>query len=123
MSSFKRLREIKSILDEFPGIKTYMELGILIEIGYHQEIGRPLTVKQLLLLGIASQATVRRHLLHMIRVGMVTKSEAPHDQRSVVLKVSERARETTLLHLKEVIERLNVALGESRAKMQRRKTS
>lgn len=112
MPSFKRLREIKSILDEFPGIKTYTELHILIEIGYHQEIGSPLTVKQLLLLGIASQATVRRHLYRMIRVGMVMKSEMPNDQRAVILKVSERAKETTLWHLREVIERLNVALEE-----------
>ena len=119
MPSFKRFKAIKSILDEVPGIKTYTELDILIEIGYHEEIGGPLTVKQLLLLGIASQATVRRHLYHMIRVGMVVKSELPNDQRAVVLKVSEMARKTTLLHLKEVIERLNVVLGENRARKPR----
>lgn len=120
MPSFKELREIKSILDEFPGIKTYMELNILIEIGYHQEIGSPLTVKQLLLLGIASQATVRRHLYYMIRVGIVTKAEVPHDQRAIVLKVSEMTRETTLHHLERVIERLNVALAGSSARKLRR---
>ncbi len=122
MPSFRRLKEIKSILDEFPGIKTYTELDILIEVGYHQEIGKPLTVKQLLLLGIASQATVRRHLYHMIRVGMVMKNEMPNDHRAVVLKISEMARENTLLHLKEVVERLSVALGEGRARKPHRKT-
>ena len=123
MPSFRRLKEIKSILDEFPGIKTYTELDILIEVGYHQEIGDPLTIKQLLLLGIASQATVRRHLHHMIRVGMVMKSEMANDHRAVVLKISDKARETTLHHLKDVVERLNVALGENKVRRLRRKTS
>lgn len=47
MPSFERIKELKSILNEFPGIHTYKELDILIEIGYHEEIGKPLTVKQL----------------------------------------------------------------------------
>ena len=88
MATFKKFKKVKSILSEIPGIKTYKDFDILIEIGYHQEEGCPLTLKQLMLLKIASQATVRRYLSHLVRDGMVEKFESVDDQRSVMLRLS-----------------------------------
>jgi DNA-binding MarR family transcriptional regulator len=106
MSTFKKYKKIKSILSEFPGVKTYKEFDILIEIGYHQEQNNPLTLKQLLLLEVASQATVRRYLAHLLRDGMVERSVAA-DRRSFALKLSSRTIRMMTNHLARIIEHLS----------------
>ena len=106
MTTFKKFKEIKSILDEIPGIRTYKDFDILIEIGYHQEEGYPLTLKQLMLLGIASQATVRRYLSHLVRDGMVEKFESVNDQRSVMLRLSASTVRTLSDHLSKIMRHL-----------------
>ncbi len=113
MPTFKRLRELKSILEEFPGVKTYKELDILIEIGYHQEIGSPLTMKQLSLLDVASQATVRRCLHRLIHAGFVEKGKEPSDHRAIVLYLSEATVRTMVGHFGEAIARLSKVLSET----------
>lgn len=104
MATFKKFKNVKSILSEIPGIKTYKDFDILIEIGYHQEEGCPLTLKQFMLLKIASQATVRRYLSYLVRDGMVEKFESVDDQRSVMLRLSASTIKTLTAHLSKIIE-------------------
>ena len=113
MATFKRIKAIKSILEEFPGIKTYKELDILIEIGYHQETDCPLTIKQLLSLGIASDATVRRQLSQLILSGMVVKGEMVSDHRAVILLLSDETIENMVSHIGNVMERLGSVVAAS----------
>lgn len=103
MATFKKFKKIKSILNEIPGIRTYKDFDILIEIGYHQEEGCPLTLKQLMLLKIASPATVRRYLNHLVSDGMVEKFESVDDQRSVMLRLSAYSTKTLSAHFSKII--------------------
>lgn len=113
MATFKKLKAVKSVLNEFPGIKTYKELDILIEIGYHQEIGAPLTIKQLMLLEIASPATVRRVLQRMIATGVVEKSVSEADHRAVALMLHNRTAEKMVHRLGEIVLRLEHILMDA----------
>jgi DNA-binding MarR family transcriptional regulator len=106
MSTFKKYKNIKSVLSQFPGVKTYKEFDILIEIGYHQEQDNPLTLKQLLLLEVASQATVRRYLTSLVRKGMVEKVVAVNDHRSVILRLSADTVRMLTSHLARMVEHL-----------------
>lgn len=106
MTTFKKFKKVKSILSEIPGIKTYKDFDILIEIGYHQEKGCPLTLKQLMLLEIASQATVRRYLSYLVRDGMVEKFESADDHRYVMLRLSASTVKTLSAHFSKIIKHL-----------------
>ncbi len=121
MSTFKKFKKIKSVLSEFPGVKTYKEFDILIEIGYHQEQGSPLTVKQLMLLEVASQATVRRYLEHLVDDGMVKKIVAVNDHRSVVLKLTNATIKMLSNHLFKILEHLREMHEEAPAKARSKK--
>lgn len=121
MSTFKKFKKIKSVLSEFPGVKTYKEFDILIEIGYHQEQGCPLTVKQLMLLEVASQATVRRYLEHLVGDGMVKKIVAVNDHRSVVLKLTNATIKMLSNHLFKILEHLREMHEEAPAKARSKK--
>lgn len=105
-ATFKKFKKVKSILGEIPGIKTYKDFDILIEIGYHQEKECPLTLKQLMLLKIASPATVRRYLSCLVRDGMVEKFESVDDQRSVMLRLSPSTVKTLSAHFSRIIKHL-----------------
>jgi len=115
MQIFDKLKIFKTILQEIPGIKTYKELDILIEIGYHQEQGRPLTLKQLMLLEIASRATVRRHLKCLENDGMIEKFASNSDHRSVMLRLSAPTIKSITKHYSKLIELIvgNIDLSES----------
>ena len=107
MATFKKIQKVKSIMSEIPGIKTYKDFDILIEIGYHQEKGCPLTLKQLMLLKIASQATVRRYLSNLVRDGMVEKFESVDDQRSVMLRLSASTIKTFSAQFSRIVKHLS----------------
>jgi DNA-binding MarR family transcriptional regulator len=115
MKIFDKLKAIKNILKEIPGIKTYKELDILIEIGYHQEEGNPLTLKQLMLLEIASRATVRRYLNSLISESMVEKFASKNDNRSVMLRLSAPTIKLLTKHYSKLIEQIveNIDSSES----------
>ncbi|MBI5429038.1 MAG: hypothetical protein HY938_01125 [Nitrosomonadales bacterium] len=106
MTTFNKFKKVKSVLSEIPGIKTYKDFDILIEIGYHQEEGCPLTLKQLMLLKIASQATVRRYLSGLVRNGMVEKFASADDLRSVELRLSASTCKTLTAQLTRIIEHI-----------------
>ncbi len=121
MATFEKYKEIKSVLSEFPGVKTYKEFDILIEIGYHQEQDNPLTLKQLLLLDVASQATVRRYLASLVSEGMVEKIVAVNDHRSVILRLSPTTIRMLTNHLAKIVEHLRAMQTEVSAKPRSRK--
>lgn len=89
MNTYKKLKLIRSFIARLPGLKSYKDFDIAVEIGYHQRMGKPLTLKQLLLLDIAAGATVRRHLSRMIREGTVIKITPPNDHRTVHFTLSQ----------------------------------
>lgn len=125
MSTFKKYKKIKSILGEFPGVKTYKEFDILIEIGYHQEQGSPLTLKQLLLLEVASHATVRRYLANLVRDGMVEKFVSADDHRYVHLKLSAQTVRMLTRHLARIVEHLQPLQADvtTKARAKRKKAA
>jgi hypothetical protein len=88
MTIYKKLRSIRTSITRLPGLKSYKDFDIAIEIGYHQSIGDPLTLKRLLLQDIAGHATVRRHLARMIREGTVIKVTPPNDHRTAHLALN-----------------------------------
>ncbi|MEO7726098.1 MAG: hypothetical protein ABIS45_02495 [Burkholderiales bacterium] len=71
-----------------PFLKSVIDFDIVIEIGYAEEEGRPLTVKQLYLLDISSRSTVRRRLATLIAEGILARRKQASDQRAVVLTVA-----------------------------------
>jgi len=82
LSAFRR--------EHFPFLKTLEDQDLVREIGYHQEVGSPVTMKALLLAGIASTATVQRRLARLRKLGVVLQNRASHDGRVVKLTLGRR---------------------------------
>lgn len=109
MDTFKKLKAAREHLVLLPGLKTYKDFDIAIEIGYHEKIGKPLSLKELLLLETGSPATVRRHLNKLIKNGFVIKNIQKNDQRVVKLTLSPLGHEsfkTCYLQLQRVLSSL-----------------
>jgi MEDS: MEthanogen/methylotroph, DcmR Sensory domain len=68
-----------------PFLKTIEEHDLVREIGHHQVLGAPLTLKQLLLIGIGSVATVQRRLRRLKRLGVIRQSRSQADRRVIEL--------------------------------------
>ena len=61
MPLFEKLRTARAFLRRHMHfVETLEDVDLLLEIGFHQEQGRPLSMKQVYLLDIASVATVQR---------------------------------------------------------------
>jgi DNA-binding MarR family transcriptional regulator len=110
MATFNKFKKLRGILKELPGVVTHTEFDILIEIGYHQEQGAPLTLKQLLLLQIASPATVRRYLSRLVRRELIKKVEVVNDHRSVHLVLCEDTVHMLASKLAEIASHLEMAV-------------
>lgn len=85
-----------------PLFETTVDFNISIEIGYFQEVGTPLTLKQLFLLDVASPATVQRRLKLLVHKGMVKKSDNPADGRMVELTLTAEADRMFRKYLQQV---------------------
>lgn len=70
--------------------RTLEDQDLVREIGYHQERGEPVTLKLLLLAGIASTATVQRRLARLQRMGVVHRHRSQRDGRLVVFTLDRR---------------------------------
>jgi len=88
---YAKLRKLREEIVLLPGLRTYKDFDIAIEIGHYELLGTPLNQKQLLLLDIASPATVRRHLNRLIRSGFVEKKLTEDDLRCTSLILSRQA--------------------------------
>ena len=93
MQHYRKLRELREHLVLLPGLISYKDFDISIEIGHHEHEGTPLTLKQLLLADIASEATVRRHLSRLIKDGLVEKKVNPKDHRSVHFILTDKSHD------------------------------
>ena len=85
-TGLKQIREFERL--QLPFLKSVVDFDIVIEIGYAQEQGQPLTLKQLFLLNIRSRTTVRRKLRTLIDQGIVLRRTHANDHRASVLTIS-----------------------------------
>ena len=85
-TGLKKLREFET--RQLPFLRSLVDYDIVIEIGYAEEQGQPLTLKQLFLLNIRARSTVRRKLARLIEQGIVIRRKHVNDQRSSFLIIS-----------------------------------
>lgn len=98
---FQQLRRLQTFKQQYLAhFQSPVANSIIIEIGYHQERGQPLTVKGLILLNLGAPATVRRHLQRLVHLGLVHKRRVRHDGRSYQLEVDSVVRQAYAKYLK-----------------------
>ena len=85
-TGLKKIREFERL--QLPFLKSVVDFDIVIEIGYAEEQGQPLTLKQLFLLNIRSRTTVRRKLARLIEQGIVIRRKHANDHRANLLIIS-----------------------------------
>jgi DNA-binding MarR family transcriptional regulator len=85
-TGLKKIREFERL--QLPFLKSVVDFDIVIEIGYAEEQGEPLALKQLFLLNISSRTTVRRKLAMLIEQGIVMRRKHANDHRSRLLTIS-----------------------------------
>jgi DNA-binding MarR family transcriptional regulator len=85
-AAWRKVREFERA--RLPFLTSVIDFDIIIEIGYAEEQGKPLTLKQLLLLIPSSRTTVRRRLEKLVAQGVVIQRKSASDQRANVLTIS-----------------------------------
>jgi len=89
MKLFAGLRKIREYQrGRLPFVRSLVEFDIVIEIGYAEECGEPITLKQLELLRICSRTTLRRKLAQLIEQHVVQRRKNSDDRRAQMLGVS-----------------------------------
>lgn len=85
-AALRKIREFEKLQLSF--LRSVIDFDIVVEIGYAEEEGHPLTLKQLSLLNISSRTTMRRRLAHLIEHGVVVRRKDRNDQRAAILTLS-----------------------------------
>jgi hypothetical protein len=85
-AALKKIRELEKTQLLF--LRSIVDFDLVIEIGYAEEQNQPLTLKQVVLLDIASRTTVRRRLLQLISQGVIRRRQDANDRRSSFLTIS-----------------------------------
>jgi hypothetical protein len=85
-AALKKIREFERL--QLPFLRSIIDFDIVIEIGYAEEQGQPLTLKQLFLLNFGSRSTVRRKLAKLIEQGIVIRRKHANDHRASLLIIS-----------------------------------
>lgn len=85
-TGLKKIREFEQL--QLPFLKSVIDFDILIEIGYAEEQGQPLTLKQLYLTNVSSRTTVRRKLSRLIEQKIVIRRKHAKDRRASLLVIS-----------------------------------
>jgi DNA-binding MarR family transcriptional regulator len=85
-TGLKKIREFEKL--RLPFFKSIFDFDIVIEIGYAEERGQPLTLKQLFLRNICSRTTARRKLTTLIEQGIVIRRKQANDHRASLLTIS-----------------------------------
>ena len=86
-AALRKIREFERLQLTF--LKSMVDFDIILEIGYAQEQRKPLTPKQLPLLGVAGSATtIRRRLAKLTEQGVVKRTTDANDRRSEILTLS-----------------------------------
>jgi MEDS: MEthanogen/methylotroph, DcmR Sensory domain len=73
---------------QLPFLTTIEDQDLVREIGHYQVLGAPITMKQLLMLGLGSVATVQRRLQRLKRLGVVQQNHSRDDGRVIELTLS-----------------------------------
>lgn len=89
MGTLQKLKAFRDFIRCLPGVNTAKDYDLVVEIGYHQLEGKPVTLKQLLHLDIAAPATIRRHLAKLIKDGKVIQHKVQSDHRAVQYLLSD----------------------------------
>lgn len=93
MTAFKKLKTIREFEKaRMPHLRSHEDFDIVIEVGYYEDMGKPLTLKCLLLIGIASAATIQRRVHMLVDAGILTRIRSNKDRRSIELGVSGPTR-------------------------------
>jgi len=93
MTAFKKLKTIREFeKGRMPHLRSHEDFDIVIEVGYHEDMEKPLTLKCLLLMEISSATTVQRRVHALVEAGILTRSRSASDRRSVELGVSGQTR-------------------------------
>ena len=71
-----------------PFLRTVIDLDIACEVGYRQLAGRPLCVKQLLLLRLAPPVSMFRHLDRLCRSNVISRTPSRNDRRVHELRLT-----------------------------------
>ena len=101
---FQQLRRLQVFTRKhFPCLESAVDSALIVEIGYYQEQGRPLTIKGLVLLKLGASATVRRHLQRLVDLGLVHKRRANHDRRICHLEIDPAMRMRFARYLKLIL--------------------
>lgn len=91
MRVFERLRALRAFeAQHLLYVRTGGNHHLIVEIGYHQAKGKPLTLKQLFLLDFGSIATVQRDLRRLKELGLVQHRRAARDRRAVELTLAPK---------------------------------
>jgi DNA-binding MarR family transcriptional regulator len=90
---FSKLRALRKYQERhLDFLRSIDDFDLIREIGFHQELGRPLTMKALCHLGVASAPATRRRVRHLRLAGAVQQVRSWRDGRAHVLRVTPKAR-------------------------------
>jgi DNA-binding MarR family transcriptional regulator len=93
MTTFGKLHELRTFQRrQLPLLHSIEDFDVVLEIGYHQDLGHPLTLKRLFLQNVGSIATVQRRLGRLKRLGIVQQKRSSQDKRNLELSVSPEIR-------------------------------
>jgi hypothetical protein len=88
-AGFKKLRDYERA--QLPFVRSIHDFDMIIEIGYAEEQGKPLTLKQFFLLSLCSRSTCRRKLASLVSQGVVIRHTHVNDGRSTTLRISAKS--------------------------------
>jgi DNA-binding MarR family transcriptional regulator len=69
-------------------LQTQDDWNLVVEIGFHQEDGKPLTMKKLQLIGLVSVPSLQRRLRRLREGGIIVARRSAQDARLVELTLS-----------------------------------
>jgi Fic family protein len=91
MSPFTKLHALREFEKRHLGfLRTLEDYDMVREIGLHEERGKPLTLKRLYTLDLASMATIQRRLRRLKALGVIVARKSGTDGRAVELTVSPK---------------------------------
>jgi DNA-binding MarR family transcriptional regulator len=88
-SGLRKIRKLERI--QLPFLKSVFDFDILVEVGYAEEMGQPLSLKRFYLLNICSRSTSRRKLARLVDQGIIIRRKNSSDNRASLLLVSPSA--------------------------------
>jgi DNA-binding MarR family transcriptional regulator len=80
-------------------VATMEDFDLLCEIGFHQEKGTPLTMRELMRLEITSAATLQRRLRRLKARGAIVQSRSRGDARVTEFSLSPRVQKVFVRYL------------------------